>query len=51
MTLTFLEWADTLPEAQHEALLDFFRALARATSITDVNVAAGVVLNILKGVE
>lgn len=51
MTLTFLEWAETLPEAQHEALLDFFRSLATATSIVDVNVAAGVVLNFLTGVD
>ena len=49
--LTFLEWAETLPEAQKAALVDFFRALATAKSITDVNVAAGVVLNFIEGVE
>ena len=62
MTLTFLEWVETLPEAQkavtlkacgelRSALVDFFRALATAKSITDVNVAAGVVLNFIEGVE
>lgn len=50
---TYLEWADTLPETYglKQVLVEFFDACRVARDVFEVNVAAGVAYNRLKGLE